>query len=59
MNVAGWILTVAILSAAAGSGAGAAVRLYQHTQSSPSEEGPPRSLATTCARSAALTLAAR
>jgi hypothetical protein len=57
MNLAAWILTVAVLSAAVGSGAGAALDLHQRTGST--ADSPARTLAAACVRSAAASIAAR
>ena len=54
MNLAGWALVVAILSAAAGSGAAAALDLHEGT-ASVQDLGTTRKMAAACARHAAVT----
>jgi hypothetical protein len=58
MNLACWTLVVAILSAAAGSGAAAALEVHERADSVQAL-GPTHSLAGTCMRSAAVAAARR
>jgi hypothetical protein len=58
MNLAGWSVVIAIVSAAAGSGVAAALQLRERAASLQAFE-PTRNLPATCMRSAAVAVARR